>query len=175
MRCHARISKRWLWLIGLVSAAGLSIFVGAWLACGGVGYLLALRTAEEAYRGSRPDSWAPGSFEFAVRGISCDMTEEEVEHVLSPARTTCPMVMEERIGDKMVKWDGFVRLYICEYGKPWHNPVLGRKRVLVKEWFWVYFDPTGKAKKVLRELHSGPDSEDMVIDLENRTVSGTGN
>jgi len=102
------------------------------------------------------------------------MTEQEVEGVLQQKRSTCTMAMEERVGDKMVQWDGFVRLYICEYGKSWHNRLLGRDEILVEEWFWVYFDPSGRAKKVLREVHGGIDSGAMVINLEKKRISRTG-
>lgn len=170
MELGRRMGRGRGWIIAIVALGVLLLLAlgaGFWM---WGGYIVALSEAEDAYRQSRPADVEPGSYEFAAHGIAYGMTEEEVEALLEPTEVQPRMKMQERVGGLMQTWNGFVSIYFCEYGETWYNGFTGREEVLAKEEFWVYYDPSGRAVKVLRDVSVGPEWDSMMIDLRTETI-----
>ena len=72
-------------------------------------YVSSLRKARAAWRNSRPG--VPGSFDFVTCGISLNMSEKQVDAILSEWTGWTGMNVEERRSGAMRKWDGYVKIY----------------------------------------------------------------
>jgi len=154
----------WIWTSALF-VMGALIFLWIWF--GGMDYASVSAQSRESYENSRPDSSEVGSYQFITRGIIYDMTEDQVSHIMVSANKTF-----KRMPVADPPWDGFVNYYEYKYGPPWVNPRTKKTKFLCQEVFWVFFDPSGRAKKMNRMLVTPNGFGDgmVAIDLKDKKI-----
>jgi hypothetical protein len=135
-------------------------------------YLQIRSLARSAFLASRGESKAkPSTYEFITMGITDGMPEELVNRRMGGASR-----VSRRFYQASPQGDGYYNIYEFEYGPPW-VPVAGETgRFLISEWFYVFFDHGGLARKIRRSVH-GRVSEfkgSWDVDLDTRTVSEFG-
>jgi len=126
-------------LVAVLLGLGL-VFAVAWIAMGGLSYTRTLRNALYAYHQSRGADIEPNSLAFLSHGIRAGMSIQNVENAMSGCREIACFRGAEFLNEHPKEWMGPVKLYICEYGPRWYNPLFQRPETLVYERFWIFFD-----------------------------------
>lgn len=133
------------------------------LLVGGPSYISARSQAYGAFRRSR--SGQVDSYPFLSYGVTSGMTRQEVAKAMNAAEMTLQNMYQSD-----PPWDGTVDIYIFKYGPTWQHPLGGHPRVFYEEWYWVYFDPQGRAVKLRRLMVKG-EGRDVVVDLQTHKVT----
>jgi len=163
--CVEFLFTRWLYIGIFVILVGILVI---WIKLGGAQRWALMKEARVAYESSRSNSSTPGSYEFLTMGLTANMSEDQVDKLMSRATQSFKHMPQES-----PPWSGYVNIYLFKYEPKWWNPIFKRWDCLYEERFWVYFDHAGHAKKMIRFLSTvdewGPKSQE--IDLETRTIS----
>jgi hypothetical protein len=152
---------RFRWIAIIV----FGLFVAVWLWLGGLSRIIVQYDARQSFLNSREGNRDTDSYSFVTRGLTSGMTESEVDRVMAAASD----VPIRHAPQTSPPWDGFVTVYVFFYSPPWHNPITGKDEFLCSEEFWVYFDGTGRAVKVRRNLTGSCDlwtRNNLELDLQ---------
>lgn len=101
------------------------------------------RAAAAEYTASRSSSSNRGTVQWVTRGVVAGATEPDVDNVLRGAARVL-----RHMPQQSPRWDGFVSLYVFEYGPKYRSPWSRNEYHLLSEWIWVYFSRDGRAVRI---------------------------
>lgn len=108
----------------------------------------AVRVARMAYQDSRGETALDEeSFEFVTFGVTAGMSEQEVDDLMSDS--TFPPFRGTR---ESPPWDGFIRRYEFEYGRPYSRNGSDKPEHIIEESLTVLFDTDGRARRISRHV-----------------------
>ena len=136
------------------------------------GFAVSYQRACSAYRKSRgPVSPSSDNRTFATRGVQYGFSETQVDDKMHDAVDRSGRLKEHPDSP------GFIKSYHFVYEPVYTCPCLGKRTILIEEWFWVVFDGKGGAIRLSRSLFIFGRQGIGTVDWDLKTmepVKGTG-
>ena len=165
--------KKYLYFFGLIAILLTLLFVLYFKIHSK--FIKAIEVAKIDYENSRKNlNCLPESYIFVTHGITFNMTEQDVDHLMRNANKTekTEQLFYEKGGNIQNTWKGYIKLYQFDYGEKYVNPFTKEKKTIIQEDFRVYFDPNGLAEKMSRLIFRMDKKilDEVEIDLKNKTL-----